>query len=131
LTFIAKVYWIGFSLLLAAKVTVFVKLLELHEKDLGKPFRLGETVTLHDKAYFSFPLRTTLPPEFGRVVLEIVKDLITGIAVGLAAPAGVPTAVTITIAIGTATAIAHLDRTLEPNMNFLALPIDGSPRQGK
>ena len=132
LTLIPKVYSIGFSLLLAAKATVFVKLSEPHAKDFEKPFRPGETVILQETAYFSFPFKTTLPPEFATVVLEIVKDLTTGIAVGLAvAPAGVPTVVTITIAIGTATDIAHLDRTLEPNMNSLALPVDGSPRQGK
>jgi hypothetical protein len=119
-------------LLLAGMFTVFEKL-SPHENDFGKPATMRETKILQDEAYFKVPFRTTLPPESGRVALEAVKDETTGTGIGaglgFAAKAicGMPTTARVIATTGTATTTANLDRTVEPSMNFLALPIDGSP----
>src|ERR1035438_5174809 len=105
---------------------------EEQEKDLENPFRVGETVILHEDAYLSCAPRTMLPPASGTVVLVAVNDTTTGIALGLPALApratcGVPRRATVATTIGAATAITIFDRILERNMGFLTLSIRFSP----
>jgi hypothetical protein len=72
--------------LLARKVTDRVTRSEEQEEDLGKPFRLGETVISQDDAYLSSALRTMLAPVFGTLVFVAVNDSTTGTGRGGAAP---------------------------------------------